>query len=131
MIKPNNDKLRFFFFYPEPLSLEQLEQLTSRERKKLKGRSTVAAIHNSEDNTLSFGLAICSKKDRFVKEVGRIKAISRAKQGIPILRKHLNKDDKPITIFIENAKMIARVSTADSLAGNKKNNKTKHEQFAL
>lgn len=130
MIKPNSDKIKFYFFYPKPKTLEEIAKLTSRDKKKIKGRSTVAAIYNSEDNSLSFGLAICSKKDVFIKEVGRIKAIGRARHNTPILRKHLDKKDKPITIFIEAAKMLEKVSSADSLHKNEKLNKNK-AHFAL
>jgi hypothetical protein len=43
------------------------------------GRATVAIQHN-DDNTIEIGVAFCSPVDRFVKAVGRVKALERLKQ---------------------------------------------------
>ena len=41
-------------------------------------RITIASVYNNEDNTMSFGMAICSPKDTFKKSVGRELAYQRA-----------------------------------------------------
>lgn len=41
-------------------------------------RVIVASVYNKKDNTLSFGIAVCSPKDKFSKFIGRKLSYSRA-----------------------------------------------------
>ena len=50
----------------------------STSRKPLP-RITICAVFNEKDSTLSFGAALCSAKDRFIKKVGREIAEQRAR----------------------------------------------------
>lgn len=125
MQNPSNENEEYYFFYPKPDN-------AGKSKKQIKSRSVIAAIYNKESNTLSFGIAICSKKDVFIKKVGRVKALGRAKYHIPILCKLINKEEPLITQFIDNAKVIERVANSKFVGENKLTNKTKDKkEYAL
>lgn len=55
-------------------------------------RITICSVLNKETNTLSFGVAFCSSKDRFVKKIGREISYKRALEN-PILTLPVTKDN--------------------------------------
>ena len=59
-------------------------------------RITICSILNKEKNTLSFGVAFCSAKDRFVKKIGRELSYKRALEN-PILTLPVTKDNVSMT----------------------------------
>lgn len=44
-------------------------------------RVTVASVYDKKENTLSFGVAVCSPKDTFKKSIGREIALKRATES--------------------------------------------------
>lgn len=56
-------------FIPDKIMPGKLEKLH---------RITVASVYDKKNNTLSFGVAICSPRDLFSKKIGRELAYSRA-----------------------------------------------------
>lgn len=55
-------------------------------------RITICSVLDKETNTLSFGVALCSVKDRFVKEIGRELSYKRAIEN-PILTLPVTKEN--------------------------------------
>lgn len=58
-------------------------------------RITICSVLDREKNTLSFGAAICSAKDRFVKKIGRELSYKRAMENpmlvLPVTKDNINK----------------------------------------
>lgn len=58
-------------------------------------RITICSVLDKEKNTLSFGAAICSAKDRFVKKIGRELSYKRAMENpmlvLPVTKDNINK----------------------------------------
>lgn len=115
----NSEELHLFFY---PKSDKADKEVSKKLRKS---RSCIAAIYNKESNSLSFGMSICSKKDVFVKKVGRVKAIGRAKYSIPILTKYPIKEKPLVTQFLEACVVLERVMTSQGIGENKMRNKIK------
>ena len=54
-------------------------------------RITVASVYDPDENTMTFGTAICSPKDTFVKAIGREIAEKRARKFPEITIKGINR----------------------------------------
>lgn len=77
-------------------------------KKETKRRAVFAGLFDDESNKLKIGLAQCSKKDQFVKKVGRVKATGRA-NGRPFAEVNLPNDlVKPHQFFIDSVKIILK-----------------------
>lgn len=68
-------------------------------------RVTVCGLFDEKTNSVSFGVARCSAKDRFTKRVGRDLALKRAKEN-PYVVVKLSSNKKPKDIFFETAQQI-------------------------
>lgn len=84
------------FYYSTPVHIRTINIFTDAEGNpmyipdckplnvKPVPRITVATIWNTEDNTMRFGVSVCSPKDTFKKEIGRDLAYNRAKDSAEI-----------------------------------------------
>lgn len=81
------------FYYSKPVHVRLVPMATGAQGEplfyypdssmssivKVLPRITVASVYDSKENTMSFGIASCSPKDTFKKEVGRKLAEDRAR----------------------------------------------------
>lgn len=63
----------------------------------------VGVVNN---NTISFGVARCSKNDQFTKKMGRIRALGRAKSSRPYHSRTLEDNESLPKAFLQLAKNI-------------------------
>ena len=83
-------------------------QFISLENNNLRRapRVTICGIYDDEQNTLNFGVARCSEKDRFIKRIGRELSTERALHN-PIMIMKCNDKIFFGNIFIEVAKELS------------------------
>lgn len=77
------------YYYGPDISIKTVDMLAVNDnllceqriiKTKHFPRITICGIYDDETETLSFGAAICSPKDRFVKSIGRDLAFKRANE---------------------------------------------------
>lgn len=62
------------------------------QKVRERSRITICGVLDTDTNTLSFGAAVCSNKDRFVKSIGRQLSETRALNA-PIVKVMCNKNN--------------------------------------
>lgn len=104
------------YYYSTDLNVSSLEILTTNfgeivatsdtftELRKIP-RITICGILDTENNTMSFGVARCASKDIFEKSIGRNYAKKRAEQK-PYRVVSVKKNDRISDIFMDNAQKI-------------------------
>jgi hypothetical protein len=70
-----------------------------------KKRATIAGVINRDDNTMSFGISTCSKRDQFVKSKGRVIAQGRAIKR-PVITVNITDESRIANQFIEQSKEL-------------------------
>ena len=103
------------FYYGEEYIISNLEVMLDKDRRiigagSLSGkinlpRVTICGIYDTDDNTMSFGVARCSGKDSFLKAKGRELSRKRANES-PITVVTVLPDQKISEVFITNARDI-------------------------
>lgn len=80
------------YYYSAPVHIRHIPVITNDEGEvlyvydriepsvKRLPRITVASVYDPINNTMTFGAAVCSPKDTFVKKIGRENAEKRARQ---------------------------------------------------
>ena len=105
------------FYYSEPLQFAKLDVVVN-EKGEIVGardifnrtnkhvpRITICGIYDDKEQTMSYGVSICSKNDIFQKEIGRKLSKSRAEEN-PIRVVNIVPDQKISDVFISNAREI-------------------------
>ena len=92
-----------FNFYSAPIENWLLKNKTFDRSGKMNNpyyhlshqRMVVSALYDEENNTLTFGISKCSKKDQFVRSQGRHIASNRALTN-PVILEERGEDEDPI-----------------------------------
>lgn len=103
------------FYYGEDITLANLEVVLSRDRNivatgRLSNqgkfpRVSICGIYNDEEHTMTYGVALCSSKDVFKKDMGRELSRKRAQEK-PYCVINTRGYKSVSEAFIENARKI-------------------------
>jgi len=105
------------YYYSEPLYNAKMNVIVNAKQQVVMSnaivqqrplpRVTICGVYDNEDNTMTYGVAVCSERDTFNRKLGQKISYNRAFVK-PYRTVFIHPTDKISKLFIENAREIEK-----------------------